>query len=94
MSDIEIINRAKGMLKPLLALNVIFALMVLLTKVVFDSPETATYFGVFFFIEIFLFAIFFAPVFIYNLIRGRGIRYSSSKAMLAFGDFYHYVSPW
>lgn len=94
MSDIETINQAKGMLKPLLALNVIFVLLVVTTAVVFNRPQMAIYFGIFFLIEILLFTIFFLPVFIYNLIRGRGIKYSLSKAMLAFGDFYHYVSPW
>jgi Cu/Ag efflux pump CusA len=94
MNESETIESAKKMIWPLLALNTIILVIILVAMFIFNSTETAMYFAIFYVVEAFLFVLFFLPVFCYNLIKHRRLKYSLSKGMHAFGDFYHFISPW
>lgn len=93
MTNEEIINNAKLAFKILLLVNLFFVIGVLTALMIFEDKETAFMFFTFFLIELLMFVVFFVPVFVYNLVKGRGIKYSLSKGMLAVGDFYKYFSP-
>ena len=93
MDDLKAENSAIKMVRPLLILNAVFLTLVVITFLV-ASPKAAIYFAIFFLIEALLFVVFFLPVFLYQILKGRGLKYSLSKGMLSFGDFYHVISPW
>jgi hypothetical protein len=87
------VDSAKKLISPLLFLNAIFLTLVI-GSFLAGSAQTAIYFATFYLIELLLFIVFFIPVFFYQIVKGRGLKYSLSKGMLSFGDFYHYISPW
>ncbi|MEH6348059.1 MAG: hypothetical protein V7785_23380 [Bermanella sp.] len=93
MTNEEVLNKAKSAFKILLLVNLFFAIGVLTALLVFKEKEIATTLFIFFPVELLMFIVFFVPVFIYNLVKGRGIKYSLSKGILAVGDFYIYFSP-
>ena len=93
MDDTEIYEEASKLGKYLLYLNAIFIVLIALTYG-FLNIEYATYIAIFFFIELIILVALYLPTFIYYLIKGNSPKLSSSKAMLAFGDFYSYLTPW
>ena len=93
MDDTKIYEEASKLGKYLLYLNVIFIILIALTYGLLNA-EYATYLAILFFIEFIILVVLYLPTFIYYLIKGNSIKLSSSKAMLAFGDFYSYIMPW
>jgi hypothetical protein len=93
LEDNDVVARARLSFKNLVIINIII-LVLTIAGVYLGTVKVSLYFAIFYAIEALMFVVFFIPVFTYYLFNRKSIKLAASKAMLCFGDFYQYMTPW
>ena len=91
MEERDVFSEAKRLFKYLILVNLAFLLLTIF-EAMFLSERPFPYFAIFYLIEALLFVVFFIPVFVFHIIKGKSFQYS--VAVARFGDFYHAVTRW
>lgn len=93
MNEEEVYKNTREHLKIILWVNVAFLVFTII-ELSISGAKTFPYMSIFFVLEILMFILFYMPSFIYHIIKGRSLKYSSSKALLSFGDTLSFFGSW